>query len=92
MSELGQRVAAVLQPLNGVRVAWLFGSRARETFRPDSDLDLLVVYDRALDACVAAQVAIWRRYDDDEARRLFYRKAAAAAAAAVERMNHGPQR
>jgi uncharacterized protein len=50
MSELGQHVAAVLQPMQGVRVAWLFGSRARGTHRPDSDLDLLVVYHRALDS------------------------------------------
>jgi predicted nucleotidyltransferase len=49
MSELGQRVAAVMQPMQGVRVAWLFGSRARGTHRPDSDLDLLVVYDRELE-------------------------------------------
>ncbi|HEX4385780.1 MAG TPA: nucleotidyltransferase domain-containing protein [Myxococcales bacterium] len=48
MSELGQIVAATLMPLQGVRAAWLFGSRVRGTHREDSDLDLLVVYERTL--------------------------------------------
>jgi predicted nucleotidyltransferase len=56
MSELRDSVAAVLQPLQGVRVAWLFGSRTRGTHRPDSDLDLLVIYDRALDADAREQL------------------------------------
>ena len=48
MSEVGQRIAQVLAPLTGVRVAWFFGSRAKGRARPDSDLDLLIAYDRHL--------------------------------------------
>jgi predicted nucleotidyltransferase len=49
MSDLGQRIAAVLAPMEGIRVAWFFGSRSKGNHRPDSDLDLLVVFDHALD-------------------------------------------
>jgi predicted nucleotidyltransferase len=33
-----------LLPIEGVRLAYLFGSRARGTARPDSDLDVAVAY------------------------------------------------
>ena len=38
------RVAQAVQEVAGVEQVILFGSRARGDFRPDSDLDLLVVY------------------------------------------------
>jgi predicted nucleotidyltransferase len=40
---------SALRPIAGFRVAYLFGSRAVGKERPDSDLDLAVVFDRALD-------------------------------------------
>lgn len=44
--ELASAVAAALGPLTAVRVAYLFGSRAAGTARPDSDLDVAVAYER----------------------------------------------
>lgn len=42
-------VGAALAPIAPVRVAWVFGSRVRGTSRPDSDLDVGVVFARGLD-------------------------------------------
>ncbi|MCY3657589.1 MAG: nucleotidyltransferase domain-containing protein [Caldilineaceae bacterium] len=39
------RVAQVVEQVDGVEQVILFGSRARGDFRPDSDLDLMVVYE-----------------------------------------------
>ncbi len=43
-------IAKALGPIDAVRVAYLFGSRARGTARPDSDLDLAVAYPRDADS------------------------------------------
>ena len=43
-------MAAALAPLEGIRVAYLFGSRARGNAREDSDLDVAVSYDPRFDA------------------------------------------
>jgi hypothetical protein len=43
-SELAAPIRAALEPLGVVRVAYLFGSRARGNARPDSDLDVGVAY------------------------------------------------
>lgn len=50
VDELAARTARALEPIAGVRLAYLFGSRVTGRARPDSDLDLAVVYDPALDA------------------------------------------
>jgi predicted nucleotidyltransferase len=50
MDELVPKLASALAPLADVRVAWLFGSRARGQARPDSDLDVAVAFPRALDS------------------------------------------
>lgn len=47
---LETRLLAALLPLDVVRVAYLFGSRARGNARKDSDLDLSVGYPVGLDA------------------------------------------
>jgi uncharacterized protein len=47
--ELVQQVAAALAPLEGVRVAWLFGSQVKGGATPRSDLDLAVVFARNAD-------------------------------------------
>lgn len=44
-----ERIARRLETFAGVRVAWLFGSQSRGQAKPDSDLDIAVGYDRALD-------------------------------------------
>lgn len=49
-AELTVAVAQALSRVPTVRVAYLFGSRAKGTARPGSDLDVGVLYDRALDA------------------------------------------
>jgi predicted nucleotidyltransferase len=46
-TDLEQRMAAALAPFEDVRVAYLFGSRARGAARADSDLDLAVRVRRA---------------------------------------------
>jgi len=43
-------LGVALQPLASLRAVYLFGSRARSAARPDSDLDLGVVYDDSLNA------------------------------------------
>ena len=43
-------MATALRPLEGVRVAYLFGSRARGDAREDSDLDVAVSFDPRFDA------------------------------------------
>jgi predicted nucleotidyltransferase len=47
--ELAQRVGAALEPVELVRVAWLFGSQASGTGGARSDLDVAVVHARELD-------------------------------------------
>jgi predicted nucleotidyltransferase len=44
------RVRRALEGVPAVRVAYLFGSRVTGRARPDSDLDLAVLFDRDLDA------------------------------------------
>jgi predicted nucleotidyltransferase len=53
------RLAGELVLFGGLRAAWLFGSQATGKARPDSDLDIAVCYDAALDA--AAREALRRR-------------------------------
>jgi predicted nucleotidyltransferase len=48
LASLAQRLSAALEPLAGIQVAYLFGSRARGTARADSDLDLAVQLDSQL--------------------------------------------
>lgn len=48
---LPRRLAALVSAVEGLRLAYFFGSRAEGVaVRPDSDLDLAVAYDRHLDA------------------------------------------
>jgi predicted nucleotidyltransferase len=46
---LAAAITTALGPLVGIRVAYLFGSRARGDSRDDSDLDVAVSYDAADD-------------------------------------------
>jgi predicted nucleotidyltransferase len=46
---LADAVGKALLPVEAVRVAYVFGSRARGDNRADSDLDVALVYDRSLD-------------------------------------------
>jgi predicted nucleotidyltransferase len=50
-------IEKALGPIEAVRLAYLFGSRARGTARPDSDLDLAVAYPRELFRAAAKRVA-----------------------------------
>ncbi|MGM0578244.1 MAG: nucleotidyltransferase domain-containing protein [Myxococcota bacterium] len=43
-----QAIARALDPIEAVRVAWLFGSRVHGRPHPGSDLDLAVAYDPAV--------------------------------------------
>jgi predicted nucleotidyltransferase len=44
VEEIEARVRAALEPIDALRVAYLFGSRVRGDARPDSDLDVAVVF------------------------------------------------
>ncbi|MFI5308960.1 MAG: nucleotidyltransferase domain-containing protein [Polyangiales bacterium] len=46
---LEDAIAVALQPLDELRVAYLFGSQARGTPRPDSDLDVALLLQPGLD-------------------------------------------
>lgn len=59
MDALIGAVKAALEPLEDVRVAYVFGSRVTGGARPESDLDLGVRYGDGLDA--AAREAVRRR-------------------------------
>ncbi len=48
--ELVRNVASALAPIEGVRVAYVFGSQVTGRATPRSDLDVAVAYARALDA------------------------------------------
>jgi predicted nucleotidyltransferase len=45
--DLVSRIGVALDPIAEVRLAYLFGSQARGTARPDSDLDLALRFDPA---------------------------------------------
>jgi predicted nucleotidyltransferase len=47
--EIEAAVAAALQPLHEVRVAYLFGSQSRGRARPDSDLDVALHFGSTVD-------------------------------------------
>lgn len=47
--EVSRAIRAALAPIEQVQVAYVFGSRARGSERPDSDLDLAVAFPRELD-------------------------------------------
>ena len=55
------RLRALLRTERNVRMAVLYGSRARGDERPDSDVDLLVVLD---DDAISRQVALERRLEE----------------------------
>jgi predicted nucleotidyltransferase len=48
VDELEVALAAALQPFEQIRVAYLFGSRARGSARPDSDLDVALHFGAAM--------------------------------------------
>ncbi len=50
VEDITRRVGEALQPLTGVRLAWVFGSRAKGTASEASDLDVGGVYGHGLDA------------------------------------------
>ena len=58
IASLEQRVADFFGPLSGVVAAYLFGSVARGVDRPDSDIDVAVLFDESpaltLDSPVSA--------------------------------------
>jgi uncharacterized protein len=56
--DLGRLVAEALEPLPALRLAYLFGSRAAGTARPDSDLDVAIQVDRKLDASLRGDVVL----------------------------------
>ena len=59
-----QRMAADIAAVKGVRAVTLGGSRARETHRPDSDVDLGLLVDQDLDrAELAAATRHWADHD-----------------------------
>jgi predicted nucleotidyltransferase len=49
IQQLADIVGRALLPIEAVRVAYIFGSRARGEGRADSDLDVALVYERTLD-------------------------------------------
>jgi predicted nucleotidyltransferase len=49
-AELLAEVAAVLQARDGIRLAYVFGSRGRDEASPDSDLDVAVLADEPMSA------------------------------------------
>ena len=52
------RVHDALSGIAGIRLAYLFGSRVTGRARPDSDLDVAVLYDPALDAAGRLRVQL----------------------------------
>ena len=44
VEDLEARVRAAITPIDAIRVAYFFGSRARGDARPDSDLDVAVMF------------------------------------------------
>lgn len=52
-------VAAVQSAINGLLAVYVFGSRARGTARPDSDLDLAILTDGTIDT-----VSLWTHGQD----------------------------
>jgi predicted nucleotidyltransferase len=49
VAPLVEAVRLALEPVAAVRIAYVFGSRVTGGARPDSDLDVAVLYDRSLD-------------------------------------------
>jgi predicted nucleotidyltransferase len=49
VEELADAVGKAVLPVEAVRVAYVFGSRARGDNRADSDLDVALVYERSRD-------------------------------------------
>jgi predicted nucleotidyltransferase len=58
MDTLLERATRALGGVGGIRVAYLFGSRVAGRARADSDLDLAVWYDPALDPAARAGVEL----------------------------------
>jgi uncharacterized protein YutE (UPF0331/DUF86 family)/predicted nucleotidyltransferase len=56
--EVALQVAGALEPLAALRLAYLFGSRAAGTARPDSDLDVAIQVDRKLDGNLRGAVLL----------------------------------
>lgn len=61
MSAAAERIRAVLEPLQWVNSAWLYGSRAKGQARPDSDWDIAVLL-----ANPAAPALVQRLHEDLE--------------------------
>jgi predicted nucleotidyltransferase len=58
LATLLERARRAVARIPGVRVAYLFGSHVTGRARPDSDLDLAVQYDAALDPAARAGVEL----------------------------------
>jgi len=58
VEQLKSRIAAALAPFSDVRVAYVFGSRARGSARPDSDLDLALAFRRELEPSARGELVL----------------------------------
>jgi predicted nucleotidyltransferase len=61
MQDLPDRIARALGDLAEVRLAYLFGSRAGDRARPDSDIDVAVLVEEAAAADATARLSTVRR-------------------------------
>lgn len=57
-----RKVAETLSSLPGIRIAIVYGSAVTGRMRPDSDVDVAVLFDRALD--MAARLELWDKLTD----------------------------
>ncbi|OAI25163.1 MULTISPECIES: nucleotidyltransferase domain-containing protein [Methylomonas] len=57
-------VQELVSELAGIESVWLFGSRANESFRPDSDWDLMVFADQEAFAALRRQNQLKNEYID----------------------------
>jgi uncharacterized protein len=55
---LQRQLSSAIEPITGVRLAYLFGSQSLGTARPDSDLDLAIQMDRTLDGSQRADLLL----------------------------------
>ena len=56
------KVAETLSPVAGIRVAIVYGSAVTGRMRPDSDVDVAVMFERALD--MASRLDLWDKLTD----------------------------
>jgi predicted nucleotidyltransferase len=57
-----RKVAETLSSIPGIMVAIVYGSAVTGRMRPDSDVDVAVLFDRALD--MAARLELWNKLTD----------------------------